>query len=63
VVVGDYEGYLHWFDVYTGALQARARVSGDRISAAPIVVGDTLYATSDSGKIAAYQIVRPKRKR
>ena len=63
VVVGDYKGYLHWFDVYTGELQARARVSGDRISAAPIVVGDMLYATSDSGKIAAYQIVRPKRKR
>ncbi len=63
VVVGDYKGYLHWFDVYTGELQARARIGGDRVSAAPIVVGDILYATSDGGKIAAYQIVRPKRKR
>jgi len=58
VVVGDFQGYVHWFDAFTGEIEARVKVDGDRISAVPLVVGDMLYVTSDGGKIAAYRIVR-----
>ncbi len=63
VVVGDFEGYLHWFDSFTGKLEARTRIGGDAVSAAPLVVGDLLYATSEGGDIAAYRIVRPKKRK
>ena len=62
VVVGDYKGYLHWFDVFTGELEARVRLDRKPVSAAPLVVGDLLYATSDGGEIAAYRIVRKRQK-
>lgn len=55
VVVGDLDGYLHVFDAATGTLQARARVDNARISAAPLVVGELLYALADSGRLAAYR--------
>jgi len=60
VVVGDFEGYLHWFDSLTGTLQARSKAGGDPVSTAPLVVGDMLYATTDGGRLVAYRIVRKK---
>ena len=36
-VVGDLEGYLHWFDPNTGAFKARERVGNARILATPLV--------------------------
>jgi len=40
VVVGDFEGYLHFFDREDGALVARIALDGGRISAQPLVVGE-----------------------
>ena len=63
VVVGDLEGYVHFFSSLTGAAVARVKLGGAAISNAPIVVADRLYVQSDSGSIAAYEVVRdlPKR--
>ena len=36
VVVGDLDGYLHWFDPTTGELQARVRAGSDRITSTPL---------------------------
>jgi len=58
VVVGDLEGYLHWLASDTGRFVARERVGSQRISSAPLVVGDNIYAQSDDGSIAAYTIHR-----
>ncbi len=60
VVVGDYEGYLHWFDLETGDLQARVRAGSDRISSQPLVVNDILYVMSDNGSMYAYKIKSSK---
>jgi outer membrane protein assembly factor BamB len=62
VVVGDYEGYLHWFDIETGDLQARVRAGSDRITSQPLVVNDILYVMSDNGSLYAYQIKPPKKR-
>ena len=61
VVVGDFEGYLHWFDPATGELQTRVRAGSDRITTAPLVVSDTLYVVTDGGKLIAFRGVVPKR--
>jgi len=56
VVVGDFEGYLHWVDGLTGKLQARTKAGGDPITAAPLVSNDMLYVVNDGGKLVAYKI-------
>lgn len=63
VAVGDLEGYVHFFSNLTGELVARVKLGGAAISNAPVVVADRLYVQSDSGNIAAYEVVqdRPKR--
>jgi outer membrane protein assembly factor BamB len=53
VVVGDFEGYLHWLDKYTGAFSARQRITDERIIAAPVTSAGTLYAYATDGRLAA----------
>jgi len=53
LVVGDLQGYLHWFDAASGRYLARVRVGKSRISAAPIVAGDELLVFNDDGTLAA----------
>jgi len=55
VVVGDLEGFVHFFDVTTGMLQARVRMDSARVTSAPLVVNDLLFMMSDGGEIAAYR--------
>jgi len=62
VVVGDFEGYLHWFDAATGVLQARVRAGGERITTAPLVVNETLFVVTDGGKLFAFRDRTPKDK-
>jgi outer membrane protein assembly factor BamB len=60
VVVGDFEGYLSFFDTATGAPQARVRMDRSRVTSPPLVVNDLLYVQSDGGKLAAYRQVVKK---
>ena len=57
VVVGDFDGYLHFFDTVTGKLQARASVGSDRVTSPPIVVGEMLYVQTDGGDLAAFRLI------
>lgn len=63
VVVGDLEGYVHFFSNLNGTPVARIKFGGAAITSAPVVVSNRLYVQSDSGSIAAYEVVedRPKR--
>ncbi len=54
VVVGDLDGQLHWLDKATGVLAARVSLGG-RISNAPLVVGESLIAVDDKGRVAAFR--------
>ena len=57
-VVGDLEGYLHWFDPRTGVFVARERVGNARILATPLVTpAGTVIAVTDEGRLAAYRVV------
>ena len=55
VVVGDFEGYVHFFDTATGKPQARVRAGRDRVTSPPLVVNDMLYVQTDGGDLAAFR--------
>ena len=61
VAVGDFEGYLHFFNNFDGVPVARVRVGNQAISNEPIVVADRLYVQSDAGSVAAFVVQQPKR--
>ncbi len=64
IVVGDFEGYLHFFSSIDGQPVARERMGSDAITSDPLVIGNRLYVQSDNGSIAAFVVVddRPTRK-
>jgi len=63
VVVGDLEGYLHFFNNIDGEPVARVRLASKAITALPLVIANRLYVQGDGGNLAAYVVVddRPKR--
>lgn len=56
VVVGDFEGYLHWLNREDGSLVARTRVGSDPISTGLQVTGDVLYVQGDGGDLALIRL-------
>jgi outer membrane protein assembly factor BamB len=59
VVVGDFEGYVHFFNNADGTPVARARVGKGMLSA-PVVIGGRLYVQSESGQLAVFEVEAPE---
>jgi outer membrane protein assembly factor BamB len=57
LVVGDYDGYLHWLDPETGEFLGRRRGAGERITTTPLVLGLRLYVQADDGTVASFSVV------
>ncbi|NQY88341.1 MAG: outer membrane protein assembly factor BamB [Colwellia sp.] len=55
VVVGDFEGYLHWLDQESGEIVARHEVDSSGIHATPTVVNNVLYSQSRNGDLQAIE--------
>lgn len=55
LVVGDFEGYLHFLDITDGHLVARVEHEGEPVTAQPLVVDDKLVVLSDDGELAVYR--------
>jgi outer membrane protein assembly factor BamB len=53
VVVGDFEGYVHWLSVSDGRQLARIHVADSAIDAKPLVVDNTVYIYAKDGTLAA----------
>ncbi|MGB7756666.1 MAG: outer membrane protein assembly factor BamB [Salinisphaera sp.] len=53
VLVGDYEGYLHWLSPSDGSIEGRGRPFGEAIRAQPVVVGDRAIVLGADGEVAA----------
>jgi len=53
VVVGDFEGYVHWLSNSDGRQMARIQVSKAAIEAKPVVVDDTVFIYAKDGTLAA----------
>lgn len=56
LVVGDYQGYVHFFDKDSGALAARVSSGSVRISTAPVVSGNVVVVVNDRGQISAWWV-------
>ncbi len=55
VVVGDFEGFLHWLDKSTGEFTARHKTDGERITNAPVSNDAGVFVQTDSGKLFAFK--------
>jgi outer membrane protein assembly factor BamB len=55
LVVGDYEGYLHWLDPVSGQIIARKSTDGERITNAPLAVDGRVFVQTDGGKLIAFK--------
>ncbi|MEI6894999.1 MAG: outer membrane protein assembly factor BamB [Colwellia sp.] len=58
IVVGDFEGYLHWIDQDTGEIVSRHNVDSSGIHSTPTVVDDIIYSQSRDGDLEV--IVTPE---
>lgn len=55
LVVGDFEGYLHWLDGGSGEMLARVKAGGDRITNAPVAANGMVFVQSDGGTVYAFR--------
>lgn len=60
VVVGDFEGYVHFFAKDDGTAVARVQVDDRMLSSAPVVIGDQLYVQSETGRLEVFEVERPE---
>jgi len=58
VVVGDYEGYLHWLSHDDGKMVARTRIGSEAITAPPVMSDGVVYIFGDGGALAAVQPIQ-----
>jgi outer membrane protein assembly factor BamB len=59
VIVGDFEGYLHYLDRTSGEMLARTRAGGSAISSRPLVAGGLVIVQDDGGRVSAFR-ARPR---
>lgn len=65
LVVGDFEGYVHWLDKATGEIVARRKTDGERITNSAVVpetdpdagpeAGGVVFVQTDSGRLLAFR--------
>jgi outer membrane protein assembly factor BamB len=56
VIVGDYDGYIHWMAQDSGKFVERIRLHNEAIRTAPVVIGNLLFVLDIDGHLAAYKI-------
>ena len=56
VIVGDYDGYIHWMAQDSGKFVDRVRLHSEAIRTAPVVIGNLLFVLDIDGHLAAYKI-------
>ncbi|MDR5805036.1 outer membrane protein assembly factor BamB [Caballeronia sp. LP006] len=55
VVVGDFEGYVHFLSADNGELVGRAKTDGSAITAPPVLAGNTLVVLTHDGGIYGFR--------
>lgn len=56
LVVGDYQGYLHWINTSNGQLAARTQGDKAGYTVAPVQDGNVIYALGKNGLLSALSI-------
>lgn len=60
LVVGDLEGYIHFYSLTDGEPVARERAGKGMISGVPVVMGDKLFVQYETGTLAAFGVRLPE---
>jgi outer membrane protein assembly factor BamB len=55
VVVGDFEGYVHFLSVDTGDFVGRTKTDGSSITAPPVLAGETLVVQTHDGDLYGFR--------
>lgn len=55
LVVGDFQGYVHWLDKATGEIVARQKTDGERITNSAVTTDAGVFVQTDSGKLLAFK--------
>lgn len=61
LLVGDFEGYVHWLDAANGEILGRVQVDGEGVFVRPVIADDAVYVLGSGGVLAA--LSAPARKR
>jgi outer membrane protein assembly factor BamB len=56
IVVGDFEGYLHWIARDDGRFVSRQQLSDGPIYSKPLVINGIVYVTAADGSITAVRV-------
>jgi outer membrane protein assembly factor BamB len=56
VVVGDFQGYVHWLSSNDGKQLGRIQITESAIEAKPVMVDNTIYVYAKDGTLAALKI-------
>ena len=59
LVVGDFQGYVHWLDKSTGAIVARQKTDGERITNSAVTDDARVFVQTDSGKLLVFRSAVP----
>lgn len=59
VVVGDFEGYVHWLSTSDGRQLGHIKVADSPIDAKPLIVDNTVYIYAKDGTLAALKTRSP----
>ncbi|MFP4904718.1 PQQ-binding-like beta-propeller repeat protein, partial [Paraburkholderia sp. BR14261] len=51
VVLGDYQGYVHFLSLDDGSFVSRVKTDGSPIMAAPVLAGNTLVVQTKDGDL------------
>ncbi len=60
VVVGDFDGYVHWLSKADGTFVSRRRLASKGVLSAPVVADGVLFVMGKSGSISAVQLSSPR---
>jgi outer membrane protein assembly factor BamB len=55
VVVGDYQGFVHFLSRDDGTFIARMKTDGSAITAPPVLAGDTLVVQTHDGDLYGFR--------
>ncbi len=56
LVVGDFEGYVHFLSMVDGKFMARIRPDSDGVRATPLVDEETVYILGNGGELSAWRV-------
>lgn len=56
ILVGDFEGYVHWISREDGRFVARKRVADEPIRSKPVIKDDLVFVTASDGTLTAFRI-------